>query len=117
MKRVVLSLLLFGASCLGADLTGKWTGSIDVKQEGETRVIPVLLILRQEGNQLTGTGGGGADDQYPVQKGVVDGDSVILDVAAQEVYHLELKVNGDEMTGNVRKEDGPKMKISVKRSS
>ena len=58
MKSILLSLLLAAAWTLsGADLTGKWAGTVDMKQDGEAQTIPVVMIVKQEGNKLTGTAG------------------------------------------------------------
>jgi hypothetical protein len=117
MKSILLSLLLAAAWTLsGADLTGKWAGTVDMKQDGEAQTIPVVMIVKQEGNKLTGTAGP-EDDQHTIQKGVVDGDTVTLEVDGGEaIYYLELKVDGDQISGAVKQgTDGEKMKIALKR--
>ena len=119
MKTLMLSLLLLlGAwTASAADLTGKWTGTIEVKENGESRTVPVLLILKQEGAKLTGSGGSSEDDQHPISKGSVEGDKVTIEAQADDdTFYLELKIDGDKMTGDVRKGDSPPMKISVKRT-
>ncbi|MGD0301375.1 MAG: hypothetical protein ABSE86_30220 [Bryobacteraceae bacterium] len=117
MKSILLSLLLAAAWTLsGADLTGKWAGTVDMKQDGEAQTIPVVMIVKQEGNKLTGTAGP-EEDQHTIQKGVVDGDTVTLEVDGGEaIYYLELKVDGDQISGAVKQgTDGEKMKIALKR--
>ena len=121
MKKLLLtlcSLVLLGAFSLNAaDLTGKWTGTVDFKDDGgEARTMPVFMILKQDGNRLTGSAGDKEEEQHPFQKGSVDGNNVTIDIEADDaVFHLELKVDGDQIAGDVRKGDGPKMKLSVKR--
>jgi hypothetical protein len=118
MRSVLITvLLLLGAwTVSAADLSGKWTGTIDVKENGESKTVPVLLILKQDGTKLTGSGGGNEDDQHALTKGSVDGDKVTLEAKTDEdTFFLELKVDGDQMTGDVRKGDSARMKISVKR--
>jgi hypothetical protein len=117
MKSILLSLLLAAAWTLsGADLTGKWSGTVDLKQDGEAQTIPVLMIVKQDGAKLTGTAGP-EEEQHPIQNGVVDGDKVTLEVDSGEaIYYLELKVDGDEISGLVKQgADGEKMKIAMKR--
>jgi uncharacterized protein involved in tellurium resistance len=120
MKSIVLTLLLLlGAwTAAAADLSGRWTGTIDVKENGESRTVPVLLILKQEGTKLTGSGGGSEDDQHAILKGSVEGDKVTIEAEGNEHgnFHLELKVDGDQMTGDVRRGDSERMKMTLKRT-
>lgn len=117
MKSTLLSLLLLAAwSLSAADLTGKWAGTLDLKQDGEAQTIPVVMIVKQDGNKVTGTAGP-EEDQHPIQKGTVDGDTLTMEVDSGEaVYYLELKVDGDQISGAVKQgADGEKMKIALKR--
>jgi hypothetical protein len=118
MKSILLSLLLAAAwSLSGADLSGKWSGTVDLKEDGETRTIPVIMVLKHEGNKLTGTAGP-EEEQHPIQNGNVDGDNVTMEVDSGEaIYYLELKVDGDAISGKVKQgADGEKMNISMKRA-
>lgn len=117
MKSILLSLLLAGAFTLsGADVSGKWSGTVDLKQDGEAHTIPVIMVLKQEGSKVTGTAGP-EEEQHPIQKGSVDGDTITLEVdSGDALYYLELKLDGDAMSGNVKQgADGEKMKIAMKR--
>ena len=117
MKSTLLSLLLMAAwSLSGADLTGKWSGTLDLKQDGEAQTIPVVMIVKQDGKTLTGTAGP-EEDQHSIQKGTVEGDVVTMEVDSGEaIYYLELKVDGDDLSGAVKQgADGEKMKLSLKR--
>lgn len=117
MKSTLLSLLLLAAWTLsGADLTGKWSGTLDLKQDGEAQTIPVVMTLKQDGNAVTGTAGP-EEDQHAISKGTVDGDTTTMEVdTGEDTYYLELKVDGDQLAGSVKKgTDGEKMKISLKR--
>jgi hypothetical protein len=116
--RLLLTLPLFlGAFGLGAaDLSGKWSGSIEVVEDGQSRTVSVLLILKQDGTKLNGTAGGDENDQHAITKATVDGDKVRLEIDGGDVtFYLDLKVDGDQMTGEARRGDDPRMKISVKR--
>ena len=117
MKSILLTLLLAAAWTLSAsDLTGKWAGTVDMKQDGEAQTIPVIMIVKQDGNKLTGTAGP-EEDQHAIQKGLVDGDTITMEVdSGEEIFYLELKVDGDQITGAVKQgTDGEKMKIALKR--
>ncbi len=111
-------LLLLGALALGAsNLSGKWSGSINVvHDDGQPQSVSVLLILKHDGNKLSGTAGEDENDQHAITKATIDGDKVSLEVDGGEVtFYLDLKVDGDQMTGDARRGDSPKMKMSVKR--
>jgi hypothetical protein len=117
MKSILVSLLLLAGWTLSAsDLTGKWAGTVDMKQDGEAQTIPVIMIVKQDGNKLTGTAGP-EEDQHAIQKGLVDGDTITMEVdSGEEIFYLELKVDGDQITGAVKQgTDGEKMKIALKR--
>lgn len=119
MKYILLTLLLAATWTLtasAADLTGKWSGTVDMKQDGEAQTIQVIMIVKQEGDKVTGTAGP-EDEQHPIQNGKVDGDKVTMEVDSGEaLYYLELTVDGDALTGNVKHgADGEKMKIALKR--
>ena len=117
MKSILVTLLLaFAWTLSAADLTGKWSGTVDLKQDGEAQTIPVIMVVKQEGNKLTGTAGP-EEDQHEIQNGLVDGDKVTMQVdGGDDTFYLELTVAGDEMTGAVKRgQDGEKMKISLKR--
>jgi len=117
MKSILLSLLLAAAWTLSAaDLTGKWAGTFDMKEDGNAQAMSVVMIVKQEGNKLTGTAGV-EEDQHPIQKGIVDGDTVTFEVDSGEaIYYLELKLDGDQLSGAAKAgPDGEKMKIALKR--
>lgn len=117
MKSILLSLLLAAAWTLSAaDLTGKWSGTVDIKQDGEAQTIPVIMVVKQDGNKLTGTAGP-EEEQHPIQNGVVDGNTVTLEVDGGEaIFYLTLKVDGDQISGDVKRgADGEKTKIALKR--
>jgi hypothetical protein len=117
MKSILVSLLLMAAWTLSAsDLTGKWAGTVELKQDGDAQTIPVVMIVKQDGNKLTGTAGT-EDDQHTIQKGIVDGDTITMEVdTGEDIFYLELKVDGDQITGAVKQgADGEKTKIALKR--
>ena len=119
MKILVLTLLLIVCAwpAAAADLSGKWTGTINVVENGEAKTVPVLLILKQDGTKLTGSGGGSEDDQHAIIKGSVEGDKVTIEAVGgeNENFYLDLTIDGDQMTGDIRKGDSDRMKMSVKR--
>jgi len=53
MKRVIAMLFVAALSAFAGDVSGKYTGTIS---NGD----PVMIILKQDGANLTGSGGPGA---------------------------------------------------------
>ena len=89
LLRVTLSGLLATVSALAAtDVSGKWASA------------PIYLILKQEGNKLSGTGGPSEKQQLVTfDSGSVEGDRVTFKVGP---YEFDLRLNGDEMKGVVK---------------
>ena len=52
---VLLGLLLSITTAGASNVTGKWSGTMQL--EGQTRFEPVYMVLKQEGNKLAGSGG------------------------------------------------------------
>jgi hypothetical protein len=57
-----------------ANLPARWTGSFRAVGGGVD--VPQWFILKQDSAKLTGTGGPGFTEQYPIIHGLVAGDSV-----------------------------------------
>src|SRR5437763_498571 len=78
-----LAYLLFAALALSAadaSVAGQWSGNVTMTRPGgETRDQPVVFTLKQSGAEVTGSVGGG-EQQFPIQKGKVEGDKVTLEV-------------------------------------
>ena len=99
---IALSVLVLTSALTAAELTGKWTGTLsEAGQEGHS----ALLVLKQTGNELSGTAGPNEEKQFPIQNGKVDGDKVTFDVdAGGPKMHFELTASEKRLTGNVRGE-------------
>lgn len=92
MKRLVLlaCLALLAAPVVAAeDFTGKWSGSfVAIRPDGSLDEDKIFLDLKHKGKELTGTAGPSAERQWPVLKGVVDGNKVTFEVQAGETGPL-----------------------------
>ena len=111
-------VIAFAAATLAAaDLTGSWRGTFtpDGRDAG-----PALLILKQEGNAVTGTAGPDENERHPISKGKVENDTVAFEVQTPGgVMKFALKQKGDELAGDVTRErDGQQQtaKLVVKRT-
>ena len=116
MTRCLL-IALAATTLVATDVTGSWRGTLtpDGRDAG-----PALLILRQEGNVVTGTVGPDENERHPISKGTVENDTVTFEVDTPGgVMKFALKQKGDELTGDVtRARDGQQQtaKLSAKRT-
>jgi hypothetical protein len=89
-----------------ANVTGTWEGTLTAQRgDGSTREDKALLILTQKDGTVTGTIGGGEDDQHPITTGTVDGNKVTLAATTDggREFHIELTVESDEsMKGTIK---------------
>jgi hypothetical protein len=95
---VVALLFIFGLAV--GDVSGNWHGSFRV--DGGDHDVPQLLLLKQEGAKLTGTGGPDATERYPISNGQVSGDHVTFELTTGEwKFSYDLKDSGLEMNGKL----------------
>ena len=115
---LLILALVFGPA---VDVSGRWSGTALVRNETGGQVdMPVVLILRQEGDRVTGTGGPDDSIQFAIRKGKLEGDRLTLEAEAEgSTYYLDLKVEGDQITGATRRRgsDGSEQtgKLTLKR--
>ena len=105
---MLLVLLTLVVSAIAADVTGTWSGPMKMKMGDETRDDSALLILKQSGGTVTGTIGPNDERRYDITKGTIDGENVHLEANIQgdNKLVLDLKVEGEKLTGNLKAE-GP----------
>jgi hypothetical protein len=76
-----LLLTIAPAHAQKTSLTGQWTGTLTrTAPDGRTQSIDFMFDLTQKGNVLTGTAGPNAEQQWPIEKGAVDGTKVKFQV-------------------------------------
>ena len=113
----LLVLALAAATLLAADATGSWTGTLTPANDNQPR--PAHLVLKQEGNTLTGTAGPDTGEQRPVQNGKVDAGTLTFEVQLDDsLMKFVLKQDGDVITGEVTREREGQVqtaKLSLKR--
>lgn len=76
LSKFALGLLLAAASCFGASVDGKWTGSMSTPN-GD---VPVNFTFKADGAKLTGTTTG-PDGDVPIADGKVDADKISFSVS------------------------------------
>ena len=121
MRTLFLAFTLAAVAALGADVTGKWSGSFTITMEGQTRPDVAVMVLTQKGMKIEGTVGPNAERQFPIKTGSIDGNKITLDVTPPDgptSVKFDLVVDGDRITGDAKAEgDGRTMtaKVDVKR--
>ena len=96
----VAALLL--ASPADTDISGKWSGSaVTNPDSGES--IPALLVLKQSGNEITGTAGPNESEQHAITKGTRAGDKITIEIQPNEGQKitLDLALAADHLKGKL----------------
>lgn len=109
-----LFAIALAATLLSADATGTWTGTL-TKSDGQSN--PAHLVLKQDGDTLTGTAGPDANEQRPILNGKVENG--LLTFELDNGMKFALKQDGDDITGEVtrdREGQTEKAKLAVKRA-
>lgn len=96
----VLITVLFTLNLEAANTTGRWSGQFRV--EGGDHDIPQLVLIKQEGNKITGSGGPNESEQYPIEKGSIDGDHVQFELTTGDwKFAYDLKIDDTKMMGKI----------------
>lgn len=105
MKRIIL-FALSAVSLLAADATGKWTGTLTPASDNSGK--PAMLVLKQDGAELTGTAGPDASEQNTILNGKADNGTLTFEIhSGGGTMKFTLKLDGDEIKGDiVRERDG-----------
>ena len=102
--KYALWIALAAVGAFAADVTGTWTGNIIPDGEGRDTAH---LVLKQDGTKVTGTAGPRADEQHEIQNGKIEDGKLTFQVGDNgKVLSFVLKVDGDEIKGEVSGEHG-----------
>lgn len=117
--QVILAMTLAAAVLAGADATGVWSGTLTVTG-GDSQSLSAHLILKQDGDTVTGTAGPNATEQQPIRSGKVENGRLTFELPLENsVMKFTLEQKDDELTGPVTRErDGEVQRatLSVKRT-
>ena len=118
----VAALVAFaGLAAADVNATGNWSGTFNVtRSNGEMKDSTAVLKLKQTGSEVTGTVGPNEDEQFPIQKGKLEGDKITLEVDDPNGHKIkfDLKLDGDHITGEANmsdENDTAKAKLDLKR--
>lgn len=106
--RRLFPLLLSCALAFGADLTGRWTGTIavDDTSSGTTITTQVHVDIQQKADGLTGKIGRVEDNELvPIKNAHMEGDTLLFEAASEETsgpMKFILKIAGDSMEGTMK---------------
>ncbi|PYT80425.1 MAG: hypothetical protein DMG40_12460 [Acidobacteria bacterium] len=115
---LLLGVLISATALCATDVTGKWSGTLQM--EGENDSKSAYVILKQDGNRLTGSAGPNESEQHSFEGGKIDGNRLTFDVSlgGEGSMHFDLQVQGDQITGQVKRSGEGRneaAKISLKR--
>ena len=117
-----LFLLVAPMALAAGDISGKWSGSMEMKApDGTTQTMPVTAEFKQDGKSVTGTAGREGDEQLTLQKGTIEDTKFTFEVSAPDgTYSVSLVIVSDsQLQGDVsfNDPDGNKQtaRISFKR--
>ena len=120
MKTTILILLgiaaLAGIALADTNVTGKWSGSFNATNpNGETKESTAVLMLKQNGADITGTVGPNEDEQFSIQKGKIEGDKITLQVDHDgHAMTFNLVLASERITGEAQmSRDGETMKAKI----
>jgi len=88
----------------GADVSGKWSGTIDVEDAGSTTEVKVELV--QKADTLTGkVGRSGGGDEGEIRNGKVDGQKIsfeLLSSYSTTPFKFTLMLVNDRLEGEMK---------------
>ena len=97
----IAAVLLLTVSAMSSDLSGTWIGTFSVP--GSDHKEPQHFILKQDGKQLTGSGGPDAVEQYPIVNGTVENDIVNFELTTGEwTFRYVLRATQEQMNGDLQ---------------
>jgi hypothetical protein len=95
------------AGLMAADVSGKWTGNVEVEDPagGSTISAQVRAELRQKADAITGAIGRQEDQEAePIRNAKLDGNRLTFEVSSAETNGLVkfvLTLDGDRLTGEM----------------
>ena len=102
MKRAFLLLPFLAFALSASDVSGKWSGTIDIEDAGST--IPIQVELVQKSDEVSGKVGS-SGREGTIRNGKVDGAKVSFEVVSSETsgaFKWTLTLVNDQMEGEMK---------------
>jgi hypothetical protein len=108
-----LLLLLAVPGCAVDNVEGKWSGSMSVSaidgKAPDVALVALVLVLQQNGSNLTGTLTASGKVPVLIQKGKIDGENVTFEIQGNWSMKCNGTLSGDDLNftidGTVRVND------------
>ena len=104
MKKVFWILPCLALALSAGDVSGKWSGTIDVEDAGSTTEVHVELV--QKAGVISGTiGRAGGADEGTIRNGKVDGTKVFFEVVSAQTstpFKFTLTLVNDRLEGEMK---------------
>ena len=118
MKTFLCMLLLavFARATTEQDVTGKWSGSFaPVGPNGDSKESTAFLVLKQNGTEITGTAGPNEGEQFPIEKGKIEGNKITLEVNHEDhILKFALVLADERIKGEATmSSEGQEMKAKL----
>jgi hypothetical protein len=101
-------LLGLAAASAASDVSGRWTGTAEVKMpDGEVRTYPLHLEITRSGERITGTIGREPDEKLPLEKAKLEGNRLSFEVVPPDAgapVAFELEVAEGRLEGKLKGE-------------
>ena len=99
----VLAALAASIAIADTNITGKWTGSFkSIGPDGDARESTAVIMLKQNGSEITGTVGPTDNDQQMAVKGKIEGDKITLTSEDEgRAITFVLVLAADRITGDM----------------
>jgi len=119
----IIALAIFALTASAdTNATGIWSGSFNITgPDGQVHEDTAYFVLKQTGSEITGSVGPNEDQQFPIQKGKIEGNKILIEADHEgHPIKLSLVIAENRITGeaSMNNEDGQEMKakLDVKRS-
>jgi hypothetical protein len=125
MEMKIATCLLLGCLAMtaaAADVSGTWSGMLSSMGTHGSNETTVYIVLKQTGDQVTGTAGPDKAHQWPIRNAKVAGTNITGEVAEPEgtIFRFTVTADATSMKGDVDVvvAEGPvaKARLDVSRS-
>ncbi len=104
MKKAFLLLPVLALALSASDVSGKWSGTIDIEDSGST--IPIQVEFVQTSDVISGkVGRTGSADEGTIRNGKVDGTKLSFEVVSHETssaFKWTLTLVNDQLEGEMK---------------